>query len=87
MNFTQCVIEIDSWLTELRPTINLMPCFGWNFVSQAGVEAVSVFDGGSDCRFYPATVAAITGIVGKPDTVDGPDDVIIDFGVHFMGPE
>jgi hypothetical protein len=102
MNFTQCVMSVLKGLMDdqtaaglligliLMNLINqstLVVYFHRKFISHAGVEAVGILDSGGNGGFYPAAMAAITGIVGEPDTVDGPDNIGIDFGVHFVRAE
>jgi hypothetical protein len=58
-----------------------------NFISHAGVKAVGIFYGRTNRGLDPAAVAAVAGVVGKPDAMDGPDDIVIYIAVHFVGPE
>jgi hypothetical protein len=58
-----------------------------DLVSHTGVEAVGVFNGRTEGGFDPAPVAPVAGVVGEPDAVNGADDIVIDIGVHLMGPE
>lgn len=53
----------------------------WHFVAPAEVEGVGVFDGGYQRGLDPATVAAVAGVVGKPEAVNGADDVVIETAV------
>lgn len=58
-----------------------------NFISHAGVETIGVFHCCADGCFDPAAVAAVAGVVGEPNTMNGSNNIIINPAVHFVGSE